>query len=216
MNIEQAKQIAIVEILNKLGHQPTRKGAHEYAYLSPLRHEKTSSFFVNIQKNLWHDKGIDVGGNIITFGVKYLESQGKPHTVSDALKFLSDVTGHISFIKPVEADIAEAIEEEKMLILKGVFPLNHPALIEYLSTRGITTKIAKIYLKQLYILNKSSEKKFCAIGIENESENFEYRNKFMKGSLGPKDITFIRGRNANRQNITRLAIQDEINRFHYY
>lgn len=51
MNIEQAKAISIVQILEIIGIKPTRLNQKEAWYLSPLRHEKTASFKVNLKRN---------------------------------------------------------------------------------------------------------------------------------------------------------------------
>lgn len=66
MTIQEAKQIRIEDFLASLGFHHTKKRNNELLYKSPIRaEEKTESFSVNTEKNLWHDFGIGEGGNII-------------------------------------------------------------------------------------------------------------------------------------------------------
>src|SRR3954468_13569607 len=70
-SIQEAKQVDLIEYLEKLGYQPQRVRNNDYWYLSPLRDEKTASFKVNRKLNKWYDHGLGEGGNIIDFGILY-------------------------------------------------------------------------------------------------------------------------------------------------
>ncbi len=104
MNSAQAKKIPLQEILAKLGLLPVKsfKGGEELAYLSPFRHEKEASLFVNIRKNVWYDFG-DIGGNALDFVIRYRNTN-----VKGALEFLEQMFGKnwappppISKLKPI-------------------------------------------------------------------------------------------------------------------
>jgi len=69
LTCEAAKQIDLVDLLSGLGHDPVQIRNHDYWYLSPLRAEKTASFKVNRQVNVWFDHGTGEGGNLIDFGI---------------------------------------------------------------------------------------------------------------------------------------------------
>jgi len=58
MSCEDARQIDFVDYLASLGYHPQKSRGADYWYLSPLREEKTPSFKVNRQKNLWYDHGV--------------------------------------------------------------------------------------------------------------------------------------------------------------
>ena len=71
VNLQEVKQIDIVEYLEKLGYQPQKISNKDYWYLSPLREEKEPSFKVNRDLNVWYDHGTGKGGSIIDFGILY-------------------------------------------------------------------------------------------------------------------------------------------------
>lgn len=196
MNIELAKHIPISEILCKLNVLPKKVSKKEYCYLSPLRIEKTPSFFVNIEHNLWYDHGLGIGGDLISFGRYYLESRNEDHTTSDALRWIKNIyqyqyTPDISFTPEFQAENNQ--EEDSSLILKSKKSINHLGLIHYLEKRGIPLNLAKQFLKELHVQNKRTNKSFYALGFPNEEGGFELRNPFFKGCLRPKAISFIRG-----------------------
>jgi hypothetical protein len=53
MKIEQSKAVLLTVILEKLQTEP--KSVKEARYLSPLRNEKTASFKVQTEKNVWYN-----------------------------------------------------------------------------------------------------------------------------------------------------------------
>lgn len=191
MNIEQAKSIPLADILDKLNCKPVRISGYDLYYLSPLRKEKTASFHVNAKKNVWFDHGIDVGGDTIKFVCLYLESIGEDHTVSDALRWLKNMMGFSPVIASVQKP--DATPHDRKLIVTNVQDISHPALADYLESRGIPLSIAQQYYKQVDVYHKERQKSIFALGMKNEKGGYELRNKFYKGCAGPKDITFIRG-----------------------
>lgn len=62
MNIQEAKAIPLPEFLAQLGFQPAYVRGKDVWYTSPLRpNERTPSFKVNLQGNLWYDFGHGAG-----------------------------------------------------------------------------------------------------------------------------------------------------------
>ena len=57
MDIDHAKAIPIAEILSKLNIKPRKTSSGKLLYLSPIRQEKTPSFWVYTKTNRWHDFG---------------------------------------------------------------------------------------------------------------------------------------------------------------
>ena len=55
MDIEGMKRFPIEDFLARLGHHPVQRRANAVWYRSPYREEKTPSFKVNPEKNLWYD-----------------------------------------------------------------------------------------------------------------------------------------------------------------
>lgn len=200
MNIEQAKAYSIIKILETIGMKPSRQTQKEAWYLSPLRNEKTASFKVNINRNLWYDFGIGVGGDSVNFICSWLESKRQPHSISDALKWLKDSTVIIedNFKQPPSI-YAEGGKPKN--IVKSVRTIKHMALVYYLESRGIPMTIADRILKEIRFQHIETGKNIFALGLQNEDNGYEVRNKFYKGCIGPKNITFIRGKEIKPEGI---------------
>ncbi len=137
MNIEQAKRIPISVILEKLLLKPQRQTGYKTLYFSPLRKEKTPSLWVDTKTNLWCDFGDTKwkGGDGIHLVRAYLDSENEHCAVTDALRWLKNMTGFIPDIKPVNDP--EEKPTEKTLILRHEKPLINQKLIEYGAKRGI-------------------------------------------------------------------------------
>lgn len=191
MNIDEAKAIPLTEILSRLDHHPKRINAAKALYSSPLREERTPSFWVYLQPNRWYDyEGAQPqGGDGLNFACAYLKSCRQDHTVSDGLRWLKNMS--IQAIAPIYSDHWE--EKEVALLLKDKQPIQQLGLILYLKKRGIPLELARKCLSEVHVHNVNTGKSFYALGFENEEGGYELRNPFFKGTLRPKAITFIRG-----------------------
>ena len=69
-------------------------------------------------------------------------------------------------------------------------PLTNPVLLDYLKERGILPGIAEKACKEVHFLSKG--KWYFAVAFANRSGGYEIRNKYLKGSIAPKEITHIR------------------------
>ncbi|MBD2704828.1 toprim domain-containing protein [Spirosoma sp. BT702] len=194
MNIDQAKAIAIVEILARLGIHPKRTAADKLLYLSPVRKEKTPSFWVYTKTNRWHDYGDGRGGDPVDFASAYLQFTRESHTISDALRWIGNMGVASHDIAPVHRPHDQLINNDSPLMLKSKKQIQHVGLIHYLDKRGIPHNIARRHLKELRVHNTRTNKYFTALGFPNEEGGFELRNPFFKGCLRPKAISFIRGK----------------------
>lgn len=191
MNIEQAKRIPLAEILDKLGCHRTQQKNTESWYLSPFRNEKTASFKVNHTRNVWYDHGQGIGGDTVGLVCLHLRASGEHSTVSDALRWLTNMMGYATRIEPI--DNFPPPKRDGKLKKLSVTALSSPALIRYLGLRGIPLELADRYLKQVRVENNETGKKFDVIGFRNEDGGYELRSAFFKGGVGKKYITFIRG-----------------------
>ena len=193
MNIEQAKRIPISDILDKMQMKPQRQKGPEVLYYSPLRKEKTPSLWVDTKTNIWCDFGDTKwkGGDGIHLVRAYLDSQNEHSAVTDALRWIKNMTGFIPDITPV-IDPDERTTE-KTLVLKYTKPLSYRKLIEYGYKRGIPQNLLVKYFQQANIYSTKSKKSFDALCIRNDLKGYELRNPYFKGCLGKKYITFIRG-----------------------
>tara|TARA_R100001369_G_scaffold20035_1_gene36463 strand:+ start:899 stop:1843 length:945 start_codon:yes stop_codon:yes gene_type:complete len=207
MNIAQAICIPIGAYLERQGLSPqkSRMGGRELWYHSPIRDgDENPSFKVDTIKNVWYDHGAATGGNIIVL-VRELYACD----VRDALAHL-DKTGLYSpaLASPTtsktvprgasrrseasqENQVAEGEKEKSWafeLVTQG--PLQHPALLQYLTKRGINHEVARKYLSQIDFKAPHSAGKYFSLGYPS-GDGFEARNALFKGFVGTgKAVTF--------------------------
>jgi Toprim-like/CHC2 zinc finger len=190
MNIKDAKATDLSSILNKIGHVPARQKGHDLWYYSPFRKEKTPSFHVNTAKNVWYDFGEVMGGSVLDFVCVYLKFHDEDHTLADALRWLGNMHGLTAAQTFVEEDF---IDCSTTLSLRRITAVQNPTFIPYLDSRGIPFALARKYLKEAYVHNANTGADFYALAIANENGGYELRNKFFKGCIAPKSISFVRG-----------------------
>ena len=195
MNSKEAKQIDIVNFLESNGFKYTKQQRDDFWYISPIRDEKTASFKVNRNKNLWYDHGLGEGGNIIDLVLKIDKFQ--VYTVKEVLSILSSNSPITSKPKNNQKTLFDLNlsnkkdnHKDKPKILK-ISELENPSLITYVKSRKIDLDIAKKYLSEIYY--SYNNKKYFALAFKNNSNGYETRSKYFKGTIGKKDITLING-----------------------
>ena len=185
MNINEAKQIRLVEYLRIIGHSPVNARGCQYWYLSPLREERTPSFKVNDNLNEWYDFGLSAGGDIIELG-KHLYRTGN---VSMILLRISENAIGVPFQQLQSRSVRPCPIEEEMENVE-VRELSHYALLSYLRSRYISENIGRLYCKEIhYELRK---RHYFAIAFENKTGGYEVRNPYYKGCIKGKNISVIR------------------------
>jgi hypothetical protein len=190
MNSKQAKAEPLPEFLGRLGHEPTSIRGHDVWFRSPFRpDERTPSFKVDRQKNVWYDHGIGAGGTIIDLMVQ-LEGQAD---IARVLERIADVLGSPArpLVLPSMVDRPKATPE-----IESVSAISDRALEAYVVSRGIPLDLARLYLKE--VAYRVGEHGYRALGFANDAGGFEVRNANFKGSLGTKDIRFLEKAGSNR------------------
>ena len=194
MNSKQAKTISLNSFLEKLGYFPdaTKGSANDVWYKSPFRpDEKTPSFHVNKPKNIWFDFGCSKGGDIIDFVTEL-----KGGNISAALNFIANA--HTNAPKmPVQTQnpfsANKVVQGSETFALDEIKQEFAPSISLYMTDkRKINLSAVKEFVSQVHFSNKEG-KKFFGIGMKNISEGYEIRNAFFKGSIGKKDLTFVKG-----------------------
>ena len=184
MNYEEIKRhISIRAYLAARGILPQWERGNRGMYLSPLRKERTASFSVSYDKNLWHDFGTGEGGSIIDL-VARMEGCSE---VEAARRLNKRNTG--TFV-PLSVEPLRANEPTpSRLAILSDRELTHPALLGYLTGRGIDPAIARTYCREVrYTIGG---KEYFAIGFRNDAGGWELRNPLFKGSSTPKNITTL-------------------------
>ncbi len=204
INCETARNFSVEKALEKLGHFPKRTTEKEAWFLSPFRSETQASFKVSKIKNRWYDHGEGSGGNVIDLVCKILKC-----SIKETLEFLNDGIANSPFKQlPVFNKKETGIHNIK------VQEITHPALIKYLSSRGISRTIANTHCKEVWYKYKGSQ--FFAIGLKNNKNGWELRNKIFKNSSSPKSYTYFKN-NSNQLvilegmfDLLSLAVMNEV------
>lgn len=190
MNAKQLnQQHSIIDFLDQNGYQPTSKRGTNYWYISMIRNpEKHASFKVDIDKNLWYDHGIGVGGNLIDLACQMFKTE-------DVKEVIRLITGNFSsFHSQPAQSTPEQRNISKLRIVKEGY-IRDPRLIDYLNARGISLETANQHCTELTYSNQG--RFFKGVGFKNQSGGYELRSKAFKSCIAPKDVTFIENGSDN-------------------
>lgn len=180
MTIQEIKSIQISDFLASRGFVPTNKKGSKWWYLSPLHAEHTASFKVDLNKNVWYDFGLSKGGNILDLAMELYHTQN----VSEVIRMMSRST-----VIPTRPTQQTPCQESCPFEDIEIRELTHPALLKYLSSRGISSAVAKGQCLEIHY--KKNGKNYFAIGFKNDAGGYELRNPYFKGCIAPKAITTI-------------------------
>ena len=181
MNCKQFNSISLEEVLQILGHLPTKQNEKEAWYLNPFAKENHASFKLNKRSNVWYLHSQGIGGANIDFMTKYLNS-----SVKEVLEW-AEKQNFSSFQQQnfQNQNLENLHKNYEILEIKNV---QHSALLEYLNERKVANQ-AKFIQEIHYRING---KNYFGIGFKNDSGGYEIRNKYAKICLGKKDITTIK------------------------
>ena len=183
--IDRMKRIPIEDFLARLGHSPVQRRTNALWYKAPYREERTASFKVNMEKNLWYDFGAGKGGNIFALAGEFIRSGDFIMQV----RYVAEVSGmplteHEPRRSPeVRQAGGQSFEDVEIL------PLQNRALFHYLQERGISSAIAIANCKEMRYTTHG--KRYFAVAFGNGSGGYEIRNPFFKGCVPPKDVTLL-------------------------
>lgn len=192
MNVAQAKQLRMQDLLAALGCQPHHETKGEIWYPSPFRHENEPSFKINLERNIWYDFGEGEGGNILDFAMKYyatdLRGALRQLVALNIGTLLQPVTKPATVAKRAAVKAAQTSADG--LTVTSVQPLSNPALIRYLEQRCIPLEIARDYVQEMHYTRMG--KPYFALAFANDSGGYELRNPYFKGTHSVKDITLVK------------------------
>ncbi|KUJ58337.1 toprim domain-containing protein [Chryseobacterium aquaticum] len=184
MNCEQIKQnVSIRTVMESYGLNPVKENKRTAFYFALDRQEKTASLSVDFIKNTAFDFGTGKTYDVISI-VQAIDKCN----VSTALEYLNKLD-----FSPKIDTVVETNDGFSYAVLKTI-DVEHPALLEYLNSRGVLN--CRSLVKEIHYTIEG--KYYFAIAFFNNSGGIEVRNKYSKICLGPKDVTLIK--NGNRQN----------------
>ena len=180
MNCTQFNKISVKEVLQSLGHFPTKQNEKEAWFINPFGPENNASFKINKNLNYWYLFSEGIGGNNIDFMKKYLNA-----SISDVLNWAEN-QNFSSFHQQTKSQ--KLFNLPKTYEILEVKEIQHPALIQYLKSRKVEAQ--KHLVSEIHY--QMNDKNYFGIGFKNDSDGYEIRNAYSKICLGKKDITTIK------------------------
>ena len=187
-DIDMIRRIPLADFLARLGHEPVRRSGNELWYLAPYRGERTSSFRVNVAKQLWYDFGLGKGGDIFTLAGEFLQSDD----FMKQAKFIAEAANMT--VAGWEKPIYQPKPAEPAFEGVEAVPLLRSPLTDYLAERGIPYAVASRYCCRLNYGVRG--KRYFAVGFPNVAGGFEIRSRFFKGCVPPKDVSSVKTENT--------------------
>lgn len=181
MNCKQFNSIKLEEVLQILGHLPTKQTEKEAWFLNPFAKENHASFKINKNQNIWYLFSEGIGGNNIDFMKKYLNA-----SVKEVLEWAENQS--FSSFQQKKTCNSKLENLSKNYEIFEVKEIQHPALLEYLKMRKVENQIE--FLNEIHY--QMNDKNYFGIGFKNDSDGYEIRNKYSKISLGKKDVSTIK------------------------
>ena len=184
MEIDNIRRIPLADFLARLGHEPVKRSRNELWYRAPYRDERTPSFRVNVEKQLWYDFGLGKGGDIFTLAGEFVHSDdflAQAKFIAGTANMTVVGWGKTTYLPKPTEPVFEDVE---------VAPLLRSPLTDYLAERGIPYGIASQYCCRLNYGVRG--KRYFAVGFPNMAGGYELRNRFFKGCIPPKDMSLVR------------------------
>ena len=180
------------------GFSPNTNATATVCIFHPLREERTPSFKVDYVQNLWYDFGLGEGGTLRTLvmrlercdsreAIRRLQNGEKRDagsvSLSPGVGERPAAGGPLPVLRPAAVPALRILSDA---------PLRHPALVGYLSSRGIVPSIAAAFCREVrYEVNGRA---FFAVGFRNDAGGWELRSERFKGGSSPKHITTLDNR----------------------
>ena len=180
------------------GFSPNTNATATVCIFHPLREERTPSFKVDYVQNLWYDFGLGEGGTLRTLvmrlercdsreAIRRLQNGEKRDagsvSLSPGVGERPAAGGPLPVLRPAAVPALRILSDA---------PLRHPALVGYLSSRGIVPSVAAAFCREVrYEVNGRA---FFAVGFRNDAGGWELRSERFKGGSSPKHITTLDNR----------------------
>lgn len=183
MDAKAINKFPIREYLAAQGIRPAKDRGYYGLYRSPFREDRTPSMKVDYDKNLWIDYGAGEGGTLIDLVMRMERC--------DAGEAMLRLERHINGMS-VSSFTGKNLAPQRppSIIIDRVRTLENPALLAYLTERGIDLAAARAHCSEVhyYVVDKS----YFAVGFRNDAGGWELRNRYFKGCTS-KALTTRRG-----------------------
>lgn len=201
LNVNEIKEkVSLLDLLKNLGFSPQKVSGGEYFFLSMLREEYTASLCVNDNLGVWFDHG-GAGvsgiksGSIIDFGLAYWYPSSFPEVLKKIVEYAKINLERTADV-PVDNSrrpLPFKVPRYEVEVVNE--SIGNDVISSYLKGRGVQS-VAGGYLYELYysVMDSSNKRRnYFASAWPNENGGWEVRNKYFKGCLGHKGMSFLQG-----------------------
>ncbi|NHA02521.1 hypothetical protein G7092_01870 [Mucilaginibacter sp. HC2] len=190
------EQVSITGLLARLGYQPAHNSGREILYSNVLHHDgKKPSLCVNDSLGVWYDHGTGKGGNVIDFGLAFWPELEIRDVCGKLHEIMEQALPAVSLLKPSRRKRHKTLIQPYYRVDKVCELGRTPSIRLFLEKRGIW-EAAQGILKEIHyhsVHAKLQPRQFSAAGHRNEAGSWQVRNKYFKGCLGNKGLTFFPG-----------------------
>ncbi|QIP15679.1 hypothetical protein G8759_25125 [Spirosoma aureum] len=186
--IEQLKQaVRITDYLYSKGFTPCNSTGKQFVYRSPLTNEKSASFFVEPELNVFSDFSSGEKGDNIRL-VRLI----------DQVDFVTAIRT-LQRLQPYES-VPFSLGASKEYILQpdqqrheitAICPLQHRALVQYLEKRAIPFAMAFNYVKEIHYRLNADGRHYFGIGFETDKGSWAVRSENFKTHIGSQSVTTL-------------------------
>ena len=128
-------RVDLVDIVGQ--YSPLKRSGKNYSCRSPFRDERTPSFSVSPDKQVWYDFGASEGGDVISF-IEKIENC----SFVEAIQFLSDKVGAEI---PQQSSKQQAKDQERKSLKVQIYQL-HSKATEFFTKQLSLNKVVQKYL----------------------------------------------------------------------
>ena len=153
----------IVDILKALGVRASRTPD---MYYSPFRDERTPSFHVNRQANVWYDHGAGIGGTNVQLVM--LARHCSEREAQDYIRSLHRRLPAVSAPPP-----APSAGRQTIVAVRDLFT---PYIVRYIEGRGIPLEYAMRYCREALVQNDAKGRRFNLIAFPNNSGGYAFKS----------------------------------------
>lgn len=182
MDAKAINKFPIREYLAARGIRPAKDRGYYGLYHSPLREDRTPSMKVDYDKNLWIDYGAGEGGTLIDLVMRMERCDA-----GKAMRRLEQmISGTPTFSFHGNSNPVPP-HRESVITIEQIRPLETPALLAYLTERGIDLDTARGHCSEVHY--RVANKFYFAVGFRNDAGDWELRNRYFKGCTSKAPTT---------------------------
>lgn len=182
MDAKAINKFPIREYLAARGIRPAKDRGYYGLYHSPLREDRMPSMKVDYDKNLWIDYGAGEGGTLIDLVMRMERCN-----VGEAIRLMEQmISGMPSFSFHGNSNPVPP-HRESVITIEQIRPLENPALLAYLTERGIDLNAARVHCSEVFY--RVADKSYFAVGFRNDAGGWELRNRYFKGCTSKAPTT---------------------------